>query len=102
MYLPRTKRGTRASQVALLAKNLLLNAGDIRHVGLIPGSGRSHGGGHATHFRILAWRIPCTEKPDGLLFLGSKESDMTERLSRHEKEKQTFTSVRYGSLLPIK
>ena len=34
-----------ASQVALVVKNLLANAGDIRDTGLIPGSGRSPGGG---------------------------------------------------------
>ena len=34
------------------------NAGDIGDVGLIPGSGRSPGGGHATHSSVLAWRIP--------------------------------------------
>ena len=35
----------------------------------------------ATHSSILAWRIPWTEEPGGLLFTGSQESDMTERLS---------------------
>ena len=35
-----------ASQVALAVKNLPAKAGDIRDVGLIPGSGRSPGGGH--------------------------------------------------------
>jgi len=34
--------------VALVVKNLLANAGDIRDVGLIPGSGRSPGGGNGT------------------------------------------------------
>ena len=33
-------------QVALAVKNLPANAGDIRDVGLIPGLGRSPGGGH--------------------------------------------------------
>jgi len=41
---------TGASQVALvvknLSKNLPVNAGDVRDAGLIPGSGRSPGGGH--------------------------------------------------------
>ena len=32
--------------------------------------------GKATHFSILAWRIPWTDSP-----WGRKESDMTERLS---------------------
>ena len=35
-----------ASQVALVVKNLPANAGDVRDSGLIPGSGRSPGGGH--------------------------------------------------------
>ena len=43
------------------------NAGDLN---LIPGSGRSPGEGNlespGTHFSILSWRIPRTEKPDGL------------------------------------
>ena len=33
--------------------------------------------GMATHFSILAWRIPWTEEIDGLQSMGSKESDMT-------------------------
>ena len=32
----------------------------------------------APHSSILAWRIPWIEEPGGLLFMGSKESDMTE------------------------
>ena len=36
-----------ASQVALVVKNLLADAGDIRDRGSIPGSGRSLGGGHS-------------------------------------------------------
>ena len=37
-----------ASQVALVLKNLLANAGDIRDVGSILGSGRSPGEGHGS------------------------------------------------------
>ena len=33
------------SQVALVGKNLPANAGDIRNMGSIPGSGKSLGGG---------------------------------------------------------
>ena len=36
-----------ASQVTLVVKNLPVNAGDIRDTGLIPGIGRSTGGGHS-------------------------------------------------------
>ena len=35
----------------------------------------------ATHFSILAWRIPWTEHPGRLQSMGSQESDMTEQLS---------------------
>ena len=37
---------SRASQVVLVVKNPLANAGDVRDEALIPGSGRSPGGGH--------------------------------------------------------
>ena len=36
----------RASQVALVAKDPLASAGDVRDTGLISGSGGSPGGGH--------------------------------------------------------
>ena len=42
------------------------NERDIRDVGLIPGSGRSPGGGVVAHSSILAWRLPWTEEPGGL------------------------------------
>ena len=44
------------------------NAGDIRDMGLIPGSGRSPGE-MATHSSILAWRIPWTEEPAELQWI---------------------------------
>ena len=62
----------RASQVALVVKNPPAKAGDMRDTGLIPGSGRSPGGGMATHSIILAWRIPWTEEPGGLWSIGSQ------------------------------
>ena len=34
----------------------------------------------ATHSSLLAWRIPWTEEPGRLQFMGHKELDMTERL----------------------
>ena len=44
-------------------KNPPANAGDE---GSNSGSGRSPGGGHATHSSVLAWEIPGTEEPGGL------------------------------------
>ena len=46
-----------ASQVVLGIKNLPANAGDIKDVGFIPGSGRSLEEGMATDPSILTWRI---------------------------------------------
>ena len=47
-----------ASQVMLVVKSLSANAGDIRDVGLIPGSGRSPGGGNGNPFQYS-----CLKKP---------------------------------------
>ena len=49
-----------------VVKNLPANAGDAGDMGLIPGSGRSPGGGNGTHSNILVWKIPWTEEPGGL------------------------------------
>ena len=48
----------RASQVALVVKNLLANAGDLRDTGSIPGSGRSPRGGHDNPLQYS-----CLENP---------------------------------------
>ena len=40
-----------ASQVVLVVKNLLANAGDIRDAGLIPGLGRSPGEGNGNQLQ---------------------------------------------------
>ena len=48
----------RASQVALVVKNLPANAGDTRFTGSIPGSGRSPGGGHGNPLQYS-----CLENP---------------------------------------
>ena len=54
-----------------MVKNLPSSAGDITDADSEPVSGRSPGGeGIATHFSILAWRIPWTEEPGGLQSMG--------------------------------
>ena len=51
----------------------------------------------APHSSTLAWKIPWTEEPGRLQFMGSLESDTTERLHFHfhalEKEMATHSSV---------
>ena len=50
-----------------MVKNLPANAGDIREAVSIPESGSFLEVGVTTHSSILAWRIPWTEEPGGLL-----------------------------------
>ena len=59
-----------ASQVVLVVKNPLANAGDKQDMGLIPGSGRSPGEEMATHSSILVWEVPWTEEPSELKSMG--------------------------------
>ena len=47
-----------ASQVALVVKNLPANAGDIRDLGSIPGSGGSPGGGHGNPLQYSYLKNP--------------------------------------------
>ena len=54
----------------LVVKNLPANAGDVRNVGSIPGSGRSPGEEHGNYSSILTWRIQWTEEPGRLQSIG--------------------------------
>ena len=55
-----------------MVENTPVNAGDIREAGLIPGLRRSPGGEHDNPLQWVAWRIPWTEEPSGLLSKGSQ------------------------------
>ena len=57
---------TGASQVMLVVKNLPANAGDVRDLGSIHGSGRSPGGGHGNPLQYS-----CQESPHGQRSLGA-------------------------------
>ena len=52
-----------------VVKNPSANAGGERYVGSILGSGNPLEEEMATCSRILAWKIPWTEKPGGLQFM---------------------------------
>ena len=58
LILGRVCAGAGASQVALVVKNLPTNTGDARDAGLIPGLGRSPGGGHGSPLQYS-----CLENP---------------------------------------
>ena len=59
---------TRASQVVLAVTNLPANGGRHKRRGFDPCPALEEG--RATHSSILAWRMPWTEEPDGLLSIG--------------------------------
>ena len=75
----------RASQVALAVKNLPGNSGDPGDADLIPGSGRSPGIEHGTHFSNFAWEIPWTEEP------GEPQSVGSQRVERAHTHTHTHT-----------
>ena len=67
--------GASASESIFLVNMFILppaSAGDIRDMGLIPGSGRSPGGGHGNPLQYSCWRIPWTEEPGGLQYIESQ------------------------------
>ena len=81
-----------------MVKNPPANAGHIRDAGLIPGLGRSPGGGHGNPLQYSGlenpMRDPRHENPRGdwqASLWGRKESDMTERLSRAQRRKRHRT-----------
>ena len=68
-----------ASQVAPVVKNMPPKAGDVRDVGLIPGSGIYPGRGYGNPLQYSCLEnIPWTEEPGGLQSMDLKESDTTE------------------------
>ena len=56
--------------MALVVKSLPASAGDVRDTDSIPGLGRSPGRGKGNHSSIFAWRLPWTEEPGGLQYMG--------------------------------
>ena len=55
-----------------MVKNPPANAGDVRDVGLVPGSEDPLEREITTFSSILAWRIPWTEESGGLQSMGSQ------------------------------
>ena len=68
----------RASQVALVVKNLPANAGDARDMGLILGSGRSPGGEHGNPLQYSCLENPMDRGAWWATDNRVKESDTTE------------------------
>ena len=58
--------------MALAVKNLPANAEDPGDAGLIPGFGRSPGGGHGNRLQYSCLENPTEEEPGGLQSMGSQ------------------------------
>ena len=69
---------THQMQEVLVLKNPPANAGDIRDAGLIPGSGRSPGGGHGHLLQHSCLENCMDREAGGQQSMGSKELGMTE------------------------
>ena len=66
-----------AFQTVLVVKNPPSNL-DVRDLGLIPGLGRSPGGGHSNPLQYPCLENPMDRGACGLQSIGRKELDMTE------------------------
>ena len=74
-----------ASQVALVVKNLPGNSGDIRDMGLIPGLGRSPGGGNGNPLQYSCLENAWTEELGGLQSIGLQRVGL-KQFSMHTRE----------------
>ena len=63
----------RASQVALVVKNSPVDAGDVRDASPSLAQEDPLEEGVAVHSSVLAWRIPWTQEPSGLQYIGSQK-----------------------------
>ena len=84
------------SRVVLVVKNLPANAGDTEDEGLIPGSGRSPGGGHGHPLQYS-----CLENPHGQRSLVGLQSGGLHRV-RHDWSDLACTRGRVRDLLTEK
>ena len=83
---------TGASQVALVVNNPPANAGDIRDASVIPGFGRSPGGGHGNH---------PTPRPPALLPRETHGQRSLMGFSPQSSKESDPTNVTAWSTIPI-
>ena len=78
-HCPRIKSQLwQSSQVVLVVKNMAASAGDIREVGLIPGLGRSPGGGHGNPLQYSCLENPMDRGAWWAMVFKVAKSDTTE------------------------
>ena len=81
-----------------MVKNPPANAGDSRDTGLVPGSGRSHGGGNGNPLQYS-----CLDNPmDREAWRSGKELDMTEQFKHTVRAQMQVTDIKeIYNFLPV-
>ena len=80
--------------MALVVKNLPASAGDLRDKGLIPGLGRSPGGGHSSPLHYSCLEKPMDRGASGLQSLGSQSQTGLKQVSTYSGLVQSLSYVR--------
>ena len=78
------------SQVVLVVKNRPANAGGLRDMGLLPGLGRSPGGGRSNSVQYFYLENPMDRGPGGL------QSMRSQRATKHSTGKVKYTRKMKG------
>ena len=85
-YLFTHYHSNRASQVAVVVKNLPVHAGDIRDMGSIPGSGRFPRGGHGNPLQYSSLEYPKGREAWRATVHGVTKNWASERLKENQKQ----------------
>ena len=79
--------------MALVVKNPLANAGDIRDEGSVPGSGRAPGGGHGSPLQYSYLENPMDRGAWRATVHRVTESDTTEQLNNDKPHLEHFICI---------
>ena len=82
--------------------NLVLNAGDVRDRGSIPGLGRSPGGGHGNPIQYSCLENPTNRRPwQTTVHRVTKSQTQLKRLSMHAQVARVFLVAQTVKNLPV-
>ena len=73
-----------------MEKNPSANEGEARDLGLIPGSGRSPGGGNGNPLQYFCWENPMDRGAGGLQSMGSQKNQTQLSLSHKRDNLSTY------------
>ena len=79
--------------MVLVVKNPPVNAGDVRDLGLIPGSGRSPGGGHGNPLQYSCLERRTEEPGWATIHRVAKSWTQLKQLSTHAHNSQSVSEI---------